>query len=346
MQTKSFFFIAAIASLMLAASCNELEKQNASAGSLTVKVTDGILTKVASGTTAETYETQLNSVQILLFDSNGNLYRYANPSSMSDGGTQSFENVNAATYTVVAVANAPDLSSVSSLSALEALSVELGDNSTDAATGFRMYGSATATVTGGNTTANPATCEVSLSRYTARVKLIRVTNSLPAALGGLTVDNVMLINVLTSWNYAGSGDASTWGNLAGRKDGSVISSAADATCADLTFNGTGFSVAQGSPVTPDYKFYSFPNGSTSAETGASATEGPVRLVVTATFDGRTYYYPVTIPGIARNTSYDVMLTITGPGSDDPNTPVAKGNIQATIIVSPWISGGEAYEETI
>ena len=346
MQTKRIFFFAALASMMLAVSCNDLEKTETAGGSLTVKVIEGIATKVASGTTAETYETQLNSVQILLFDSGGNIYRYANSSSLSDGGSQSFENVNAATYTVVAVANAPNLSSVSNLSALEALSVALGDNSTDAATGFRMYGSTTVNVTAANTTSNPASCEVSLSRYTARVKLVRVTNSLPAALGALTVDNVMLINVLTSWNYAGSSEASTWGNLAGRKNGSVIASAGNATCADLTFNGTGFSVVRGSSAAPDYKFYSFPNGSSSTATGASATEGPVRLVVTASFDGRTYYDPGTIPGVARNTSYDVLLTITGPGSDDPNTPVDKGNISATIVVSPWTSGGEAYEETI
>ena len=344
MQSKRIFIVAALV-VALSASCSEVEKAP-DEGSLAVRVVDGIATKAASGTTAESYETRLNSVQILLFDSGGSLYRYASLASPESGGTQVFENVNAATYTVVAVANAPDLRTVSSLSAMASMSVSLGDNGTAAATGFRMYGSTTVSVTGANTTSNPAACEVALTRYTARLKLIRVTNSLPAAYGALTVDNVMLINVLTSWNYAGTGEASGWGNLAGRKNGSVIASASDATYAELTFNGTGLSVAHGASASPDYKFYSLPNGSTSTATGSLATEGPVRLVVTASFDGRTYYYPVTIPGVARNTSYDVLLTITGPGSDDPNTPVAKGNVSATITVSPWTSGGEAYDETI
>ena len=130
MKTKSFILLAAVlASALCAASCNEVEPSKASftEGALTVKVIGNTGTKAASGTESETYETQLNSVQIFLFDESGRLYRYASPSGFADGDSQPFLNVNAATYTVVALANAPALGTVTTLSDLESLAAAVGE---------------------------------------------------------------------------------------------------------------------------------------------------------------------------------------------------------------------------
>ncbi len=349
MKRQSFLFLAAaLTAVLMTASCNDAEPEKATLaeGAITVTIQSDAATKATSGTDAEPCETALNSVQILVFDADGHLYRYATSSSLTSGDSQTFQNVNAGSYTVVAVANVSDLSSVSTITALQSTAAALGDNSTTATTGFRMYGSGIVTVTSTHTASSPATLSVAMSRYTSRVRLVSVTNGMAAALGSLTIDYVMLTNVLTSWTMGGSGTPTGWGNLAGRKSGSVIASASDATCADLTFHSCGQSVASGAgAVSLNYRFYSFPNNNSSTVTGPAATEGPVRLVVKASFDSRSYYYPVTIPDIARNNTYDVTLTITGPGSDDPNTPVEKGNISATITVAPW-TGGDAYNETI
>jgi len=51
--------------------------------------------------------------------------------------------------------------------------------------------------------------------------------------------------------------------------------------------------------------------------------------------GKPYYYPVVIPNMERNKTYDVQLIISGFGSDDPNLEPAKGSINTTITVANW-----------
>ena len=63
-------------------------------------------------------------------------------------------------------------------------------------------------------------------------------------------------------------------------------------------------------------------------------------------DGKVQYYPVVLSSaLARNTTYTVGLTITGPGSDDPDKPVTKGSIAVTVTVDGWAAGA-VYDETI
>ena len=81
-------------------------------------------------------------------------------------------------------------------------------------------------------------------------------------------------------------------------------------------------------------------------TGAAQMDGAI-LVVAATVSGKQYYYPVVLDDatLDRNKTYTVGLTITGLGSEDPNQPVVKGSISASITVSGWIAGA-TYDETI
>ena len=100
------------------------------------------------------------------------------------------------------------------------------------------------------------------------------------------------------------------------------------------------------PTTP-YLFYCYPNSTTTDATGwsSSFTARKTRLVVAATIGGTKYYYPVVIDTPARNTAYTVELTITGLGSTDPDKPVQKGSITASVTVEGWASGA-VYNETI
>ena len=70
-----------------------------------------------------------------------------------------------------------------------------------------------------------------------------------------------------------------------------------------------------------------------------------RIVVTATIGGTKYYYPVLIDFPVRNSAYTVELTITGLGSTDPDKPVEKGTINASVTVEGWATGS-IYNETI
>lgn len=111
------------------------------------------------------------------------------------------------------------------------------------------------------------------------------------------------------------------------------------------------------------RFYVFPNETgkddvtgTSAQSPAASFNGPMplstpaptRLVVVASFNNNgavaTYYYPVTIPNMERNKSYDVTLVISGFGSDDPNREPIKGKIETIINVMPWGGQTEINQE--
>ena len=212
-----------------------------------------------------------------------------------------------------------------------------------------MAGSTTCTVS------STTTASISVRRLVARIALQKVNNSLPSSYGAITINNVTLINVVGNQNLNGSASISTWYNKMGRKDGATASSQIidgstnAASCPTLTFKSVGSSVTNGGSLTPStpYLFYTYPNNTTTDATGwtESFTARKTRLVVTATISGTKYYYPIVIDAPARNTAYTVELTITGLGSTDPDKPVVKGSINASVSVQGW-SAGAVYEETI
>lgn len=301
---------------------------------------------VTAYTTAQDYEKAVNSVQILVFDASGKINIY------KDAGTAVSDiklSTTAGQKTVWAVVNGPDLSAVATLSALQAKAVDLADNSLTKTEGFVMSGSASCTVS-----ATGGTAAVTVSRLVSRVALQKVTNSLPSGYGPLKIDNVTLINVVGNQNLAGNASIATWYNKMGRKDGGAQADIIDgstnkASCPSLTFAAPAATVNNGAahaPATP-HLFYCYPNATSADANGwvSSFTARKTRLVVAATISGTRYYYPVTINTPERNKAYTVELTITGLGSTDPDQPVSKGAITASVTVQGWQTGA-TYEETI
>ena len=349
---KTLFIMAAIAAM--ACSCDKnadyepcQEAETKATLNVSLDFEDEPQTRATSYVTAQTYETKVNDVQVLVFDSSGALNAYVDADTKTSGISIS---TTAGSKTVWAVVNGPNLSSITTLSALQSTAVDLGANSTTETTGFVMAGSTTCTVG-----SSAATASVAVKRLVARVALQKINNSLPASYGALTVNNVTLINVAGNQNIAGSASVSTWYNKMGRKDGATATgqiidgSTYVASHPTLTFKSVGTSVANGGSLTPTtpYLFYTFPNPTTSDGQGwsSSFTARKTRLVVAATIGGTKYYYPVVIDTPARNTAYTVELTITGLGSTDPDKPVQKGSITASVTVEGWASGA-VYNETI
>ena len=91
-----------------------------------------------------------------------------------------------------------------------------------------------------------------------------------------------------------------------------------------------------------------PNSSTFRGSIANTVDAPSRLVVYAeiTNNGQTMgnYYPVTVPAMERNKSYDINLLITGFGSDHPNKEPEKGSMQLSVNVKPWDEGQTIPQE--
>ena len=348
---KGIFIMAAIAAIACSCEpekdCLPCQEEKTATLNVSLDFEDDNHTKATSYVTSQTYETTVNNVQVLVFDSTGALNAYVDADKSVTGITI---NTTAGSKTVWAVVNGPDLSSVTTVSGLSAMAIDLGDNSTTASAGFVMAGSTTCTVS-----SSTATASISVRRFVARVALAKVSNSLPDSYGSLTVNSVALINVVGNQNLAGAATPSTWYNKMGRKDGATASSQIIdgssylASCPTLTFKSISSSVANGSSLTPStpYLLYCYPNStSTDAEGWSSSfTARKTRLVVTATISGTKYFYPIVIDAPTRNTAYTVELTITGLGSSDPDQPVVKGSITASVSVQGW-SAGAVYEETI
>lgn len=60
----------------------------------------------------------------------------------------------------------------------------------------------------------------------------------------------------------------------------------------------------------------------------------IMLVVEATLNGMTYYYPIEISA-NPNEHISLKVKITGPGSTTPNNPYLKGAVVTSLSVQPW-----------
>lgn len=94
-------------------------------------------------------------------------------------------------------------------------------------------------------------------------------------------------------------------------------------------------------ITTPYFFYCYSN---ETDDIPSCT----KMVLQADLDGVTYYYPILINqngygysssngyyGVRRNTTYSYGITVTRPGSLDPNTPLVPGTLELTLNVDDW-----------
>lgn len=376
MKKKVFFTLSALTMMSLAA-CNQIGEQAAQegTGTLVIELKGAPATK--AGTDASGNEETLKDTQIFIFntDSGESLYRKETVSGADK--TLSVTHMKAGTYTVAALSNYQALSANAagggalnpkSRKELEDVAVNLG--MCDPQNCFLLYGVTASPVTVNSdsgsdaaTSSSAAKADVTLRRYASRVRLVEVENELPEAYGALKVDYVFLENGFGNWTVGAASDPTGPVNWGGRKEGKssstsggdFIQARADAQYAAQTYRDCGTSIARGSDKAEKlgYLFYTFPNPAQKnqdnfsgplAGTGAAC----VRLVVHATFEGgsgRSYYYPVTILGagdkpLARNTSYDVRMTIRGEGVSDPNEEPKYGNLNVEIAIAPWDDGGE------
>ena len=357
-------FLLCAAGLLAVAACNEFQNAGQTGTLSLVVVEGGTPSTKASGTSELSYEKKINDLQIFIFEGE-TLFRY---DRVTQGlGTlpysRNFGSVKAGAYRVWAVANARDLSDVTTEEELASAAIYLTDCGLTDAEGFVMAGSGDVLVSNGSA----ATASVPLARFAARVRLVSVTNEVPETYadgGAVTVQSVFLVNALGTWNLGGSGTASEWVNLGGREAGSqasnnpgdVISSEDQVNPSEYlehVYRTEAAQIANGSTHSfSNCCLYSFPNDVSDDHTGNSATLSSgalTRLVVLATVNGEDWWYPVTLfkngDGLERNTSYDVRLTFRATGSDDPNEPVGKGDLSAVVSVRAWESGAE-YNETI
>lgn len=348
---KNNILISAFLGAALLVACQPAEPEKTEEfGSLSINLKSPEL-QTKGDVSALTCESKVNKMRVMIFDSTDQIVK--DTLLASPYNSLNINQIKIGQYGVFAMANTcASISStpgiVHSPEELSNKTITLDDCSLTESTGFVMFDKNTSVnVTAGTTS---QTVNLSVRRFPARIRLVSVTNALPDYFGDLSVEYAMIINGYSSWNIFGTGNPTAALNAAGRTStGVIISTAEGANYPNHSF----WPVPQADKTIThtlgkkDYGhcFYSFPNAVTTDVTTSGVGGGKLRLVVAARVDSKVYYYPVTLSNVERNKSYDVVLTVTGLGSEDPNIPVQKGAAGFNISVANWGAGTD-YSETI
>ena len=264
----------------------------------------GAMTK-ATAVSADN-EAKVNNLQVFVFRGD-DLDAYASV----DNAQELTLSCTAGDRVVYALVNAPDYSAVPGKAALLAKVSELSANSL---TNFEMVGSKSVTL--------PQSEKVSIdvNRIASRVVLKKITRNFTSeALQALNfkVDAIYLINVAGNTSYDLSAAPAKWYNVAENKN-ELASLLYDAP-ASLITNGQSYSTA--------HTFYAYPN---------DLATNTTRLVIETTLGETKYYYPINLPEMAANKSYEIEeVKITRPGSDNPDEPVSFADATFSINVIDW-----------
>lgn len=349
---KNFFSFAALwsaATILTLSSCNKMAEAGThgyqpddayGTVSLSIDVDDAVTR--ASDNSTYGAEALVGDVQVLLFDNNGNVASYLGAGTSLNPSVR----IKAGSYTCVAVINGPGLEMVRTKAEYDATALDLAAyNGSD----FVMAGSASDVEVAQNADVQ---CTISASRFVSRVRLASVVNNCPVALGSVTLKRAYISNVVCNQNIGGTAVPSDFSNMYGvaaiADSNSIIDGTtypavpATLTLADLA----SADLASGASTQPGSRMYAYPNPYEDAVKAwkASWTPTATRLVLVAEVNGNEFYYPVAIPQMVRNTSYDVSMTITGEGlkdpQGDPSALADKGTLSVSIVIADWTSGTE------
>ena len=307
---KSIFAFAATLAALVACNKNDMapmqpqnQPETLEPCELTVGICDA-MTKATAVTTEN--EAMVNKLQVFVFRGD-DLDAYASV----DNAKELTLSCTAGEREVYALVNAPDYSAVPGKAALLAKVSELSANSL---TNFEMVGSKSVTLP------QASTVSIDVNRIASRVVLKKITrNFTSAALQSLdfTVDAIYLINVAGNTSYDLTKAPAAWYNVAENKN----------ELASLLYDAPASAVANGQSYTPVHTFYGYPN---------DLSVNTTRLVIETTLGTTKYYYPINLPAMESNKSYEIEeVTITRPGSDDPDVPVSFADASFSINVIDW-----------
>lgn len=366
---KKIISIAAAAGLlqMLFVSCNRnvspevanVQDLPDGMGIVKVELQTGALSEIKAGTPYVDelpYEKSINSVQLFFFDSDDNLLRAENIGTRTSATFQ----IPVGVIEVWALVNFKDITKeISTLSELNQYQVLLADNSLDEGKGFLMYDASVVEVT-----ANAENkIQFVAKRYASRIALASVTNSIPEGYD-VKLERAFIANAVSKTVVDFSTDNYVFANPQGRvgetplEESHIIDGVSyESDIPDLLYKDfPAMTFAKGTSFTPTkpYCFYVLPNGGGKEMAGFDVESGvefdlsealyPTTIVLVAALNGTEYYYPIPINNIEYNKSYTVYVTLLGPGSQDPNSPVVKSSVDVELKVQPWRDGGVISSE--
>ena len=251
-------------------------------------------------------EEKVNNLQIFVFRGN-ELDAYGT----IDDALQLTISCTAGERVVYAAVNAPDLSAINSKADLLATVSELSNNHLDS---FEMFGSKEVSLP------SQSTVSIDVERIASRIVVKGIERAFTSA--GLhtldfNIDAIYVINVADNRSYDLTAVNAGWYNVALYNN----------ELAELTHDAVDQNINQGSKYETAHSFYVYPH---------DASVKTTRLVIETTLGTKKYYYPINMPALERNKSYEVdLVKITRPGSDDPDVPVSFADATFEVNVIDW-----------
>lgn len=296
-------------------------------GELSVVLEYDTVTSKASDDYLETLddENKINSVSILVFDKQTEklnaskvVYNVTDPCVFS---------ITAGEKAVYAVANAPDLSNILTVSQLKAVINDLSDTDYKSK-GFVMIGSAVCQVRLGET-AEPV---ITLKRMVARVVVRQMKNSVASQYGEIRVDCVYLANANKIQTLGGipSVPVNVGGYADAAKTSAIGKNGVTGDCPIYMYREAGAVIGQGKTSANLYHMYCHP----------TTSEAKTCLYALLTIAGNQYYYRVPLlNGLQANKTYSVDIEFVNLGAPTPpEGDLQKGEIKAVVNVSGWDLG--------
>lgn len=320
-----------MAAVLCLAGCSKKECPQPPFADVCVTVDAGI-TKATGASAAD--EQKINSLQVLVYDSAGNLEARTSRYSVAGGKFVSETmSVTVGAKSIFAVANTATLttSAASSVASLQSTVTSMADN---ALSSFVMCGKSDLDLN------SDATVPVTLKRFVCKVVLRNITRNFSAsALSGvpLQISGMYLSNIAGNADFACSAQPTLWYN----KLGELSPTSFDALTVQRPLS---IQLQQGASYNSEHVFYCYPNPTLQDSSAPQWCPRRTRLVVEADIAGTRVYYPVTLPVLERNKVYTVdALTLTRPGSSDPDLPDSEARVAVccdfSVTVADWEVGG-------
>jgi hypothetical protein len=308
--------------------------QDEQMGTLEVSVYDELTTRATS---ASVNDSNIENVQILIF-SKGILERYGKFEDLTEPIVFTLPTGGVSCY---AVANSSeDLSDIGSTTELNSRLSYLKNNSLS---GFEMIGNTGTTIT--NNFSNQV--RIGLRRFVAKIQIDKITPmfiSKAYQKMEFKVTGIYLTNVNGSCPYdltpKASSDNNLWYNKLKYESGDC-----DHLISDIFSEPVILQTSDGvvTPYQTTHSFFFYPNPTVGDSSSSTWSHRWTRLVVEATLDGTTYYYPVSFRNTYPNYLYKITdMKITGPGSTSPELPIIKRDFTVNLYIQDWT--GETVQE--
>lgn len=321
---RNIAFLAAVAATLCTVACNkELTTAKVETPSEAVQLADLTLSIVGNAPATKSADadfdddhSEVSNVQFFVFDGEV-LDAYKKIGS----ATSTTMTVKSGDKTVWAVVNAPDISNVTTLTQLKAVSSTLLNNTSN----FVMVGSNTGTVP------SEDPIEIEVKRIASRVVVKKVTAAFsnPAyASMSCKLVKMFLINAPGDINLELTSAPTTW---YAKRAYEAVTGLTD----HLSTSGSNYELNT-SAFEAECRHYCYPNPTVADSQSTTWSARHTRMVIEVLLGSETFYYPITLPVLEPGKSYEIEnLTITRKGSNNPDQPISLSDATFEISVKNW-----------